>query len=76
VVEGVQQRWGSGLWFELRTVLLLALPTVITSAAQQVIIITSQVVTLPTRGQYLIIVPHVHLACLVWIRLRAQIDIS
>jgi hypothetical protein len=43
VVDGVQQRWGSGLWFELRMVLLLALPTVITSAAQQVIIITSQV---------------------------------
>jgi hypothetical protein len=39
----VQQQWGSGLWFELRMVLLLALPTVITSAAQQVIIITSQV---------------------------------
>jgi hypothetical protein len=38
-----QQGWGSALWFELRMVLLLALPTVITSAAQQVIIITSQV---------------------------------
>jgi hypothetical protein len=40
---GVQQHWGSALWFELHMVLLLALPTVVTSAAQQVIIITSQV---------------------------------
>jgi hypothetical protein len=74
VVDGVQQRWGSGLWFELRMVLLLALPTVITSAAQQVIIITSQVITLPVRVQYLTTVPHLHLACLVWT--RAQIDIT
>ncbi|KAF6252626.1 hypothetical protein COO60DRAFT_507012 [Scenedesmus sp. NREL 46B-D3] len=39
---GVQHCRGSGLWLELRMVLVLALPTVVTSAAQQVIIITSQ----------------------------------
>lgn len=41
---GVQQQsWGSALRAELGMVLQLALPTVVTSAAQQVIIITSQV---------------------------------